>query len=286
MAEQFLHAANPRDVARIVKGHIKRGLSDAHKARPLLEPGDWLNTDPFLVLMEDWFPAGVFDQHPHRGLETVTYVVEGKLDHFDNHGNAGIIGEGDVQWLTAGRGLIHNERPVADLIVHSLQLWVVLPKADKLVPTHYQTILGADAPVRRGPGALLKVFSGSSGNITSGTTNHVPVTMVELRLEPNIDVSQDLPAYYNGFIILLEGDVFVGSSKTVVKVGETGWFTRSAVASTVSIQASAHGARAILYAGLPLNEPLETGGPFVMNTRAEIAEAYREFHAKGERFGL
>jgi redox-sensitive bicupin YhaK (pirin superfamily) len=286
MTEQASAVPNPRDVARIVKGHIKRGYSDAHKVRPLLEPGDWINTDPFLVLMEDWFPAGVFDKHPHRGLETVTYVVEGKLDHFDNHGNAGIIGEGDVQWLTAGRGLIHDERPVADLTVHSLQLWVVLPKADKLVPTHYQTIAGSDAPVRHEPGASLKVFSGTSGSVTSPTTNHVPVTMVELLLEPNVEITQGLPADYNGFVVLLEGDLIVGTSKTAVTIGDAAWFTRSADASSISIQAGATGARALLYAGKPLNEPLETRDPFVMNTVAELDEAYRAFREMGDSFGL
>ncbi|KXV36002.1 pirin family protein [Gluconobacter wancherniae] len=286
MTDHVSSVAVSRDIARVVKGHIQQGYGDGHKARPLVEPGNWPATDPFLVLMEDWFPAGVFDKHPHRGIETVTYVVEGKLDHFDNHGNTGLIGEGDVQWMTAGRGLIHNERPVADLTVHSLQLWVVLPMADKLVRTHYQTISGADAPVRHEPGAILKVFSGKSGAVTSPTTNHVPVTMVELRLEPSVSVTQDLPPDYNGFIILLEGQVFVGPSETEVTVGETGWLTRSTEASSVTIQAGAQGARAILYAGLPLNEPLAAGGPFVMNTQAEIVEAYREFREQGENFGL
>jgi len=102
-------------------------MNATHRVRPLLEFGAWADNDPFLGLMEDWFPRGVFDRHPHRGIETVTYVLEGELEHYDNHGNAGIIRPGDAQWVTAGRGVIHNEIPAEGVTVHSLQLWVNLP---------------------------------------------------------------------------------------------------------------------------------------------------------------
>jgi redox-sensitive bicupin YhaK (pirin superfamily) len=265
---------------------IRTGFSDARNTCLLVENNDWPRTDRFIVLVEDWFPAGVFEDHPHRGLETVTYVIEGELDHFDNHGNAVVIGAGDVQWMTAGRGLLHNERPKYGTSVHSLQLWVSLPRADKMVTAHIQSIAGAAAPVRRELGAVLKVFSGSSGGVTSPTTNHIPVTVVEMLLEPNAEIGQDLPGNYNGFIILLTGDVAIGASKTTIEVGQTAWLTRSSEPSVVPMKAGMRGARAVLYAGLPLAEPLEAGGPFVMNTRAEIAEAFRDFQTQGDRFGL
>ena len=126
-----------RDVARIDRPTVARGMTDTHRVRPLVPPGDWAATDPFLLLMEDWFPEGVFDRHPHRGIETVTYVLDGTIEHYDNHGHSGTIGAGDVQWLTAGRGLIHNEKPAAGQTVHLLQLWVNLPQADKLVPPRH-----------------------------------------------------------------------------------------------------------------------------------------------------
>ena len=85
-------------------------MDDTHRVRPLITPGDWVASDPFLLMMEDWFPVGVFDRHPHRGIETVTYVLEGVIEHYDNHGNQGTAGPGDVMWLTTGRGVIHNEQ--------------------------------------------------------------------------------------------------------------------------------------------------------------------------------
>jgi redox-sensitive bicupin YhaK (pirin superfamily) len=201
-----------RDVARIDKPEIKRGYTDAHRARMLVEPTNWSDTDPFLVLAEDWFPEGVFDKHPHRGIETVTYVIDGKIEHYDNHGNKGIIGSGDVQWMTAGRGIIHNEQPMDGQTVHSLQLWVVLPQADRMVPAHHQLIMDDGVPIRKEPGAELRVYSGASGGVTSPTTNYATVTMVELRLDANVQVEPDLPA----------GEAMIGTSAARVEVGQTG----------------------------------------------------------------
>jgi quercetin 2,3-dioxygenase len=113
-----------RGVARIDRPTVQMGMSPEHRVRPLIPPGDPKATDPFLLLMEDWFPRGVFDRHPHRGMETVTYVIDGRLDHYDNYGNQGSLSPGNVQWMTAGRGIIHNEQPPDGVTVHSLQLWV------------------------------------------------------------------------------------------------------------------------------------------------------------------
>ena len=177
-----------RDMARVDSPDIGRGMSDAHRVRLLVPPSDWAATDPFLLLMEDWFPAGVFDRHPHRGIETVTYVINGTIEHYDNHGHEGTIGPGDALWLTAGRGLIHNEQPGGGKQVHLLQLWVNPPRADKLVPARYQE-LHAALPVRREPGVEVRVFSGTSGSATAPTRNYAPVTMVEVRLEPQAVVA-------------------------------------------------------------------------------------------------
>lgn len=112
----------------------------------VLEPGHWEEFDPFLLLAEDWFQRGTFDSHPHRGIETVTIVLEGHLEHRDNHGGHGLLGPGDVQWMTAGRGVIHAEEPVAGETVHSLQLWVNLPRARKMTEPRYQD-LGREEPI-------------------------------------------------------------------------------------------------------------------------------------------
>ncbi|RRD22381.1 pirin family protein [Brucellaceae bacterium VT-16-1752] len=275
-----------RDVARIDKPEIKRGITESHRVRPLVEPGDFTATDPFLLLMEDWFPLGVFDRHPHRGIETVTYVVDGAVDHYDNHGNEGLIEAGDALWLTAGRGIVHNEQPANGAPVHLLQLWVNLPAANKLVPAHFQDLRAADMPVRRVPGAEIRVFSGASGSAVAPTTNYAPVTMVEARIEPNARIEQELPAGFNGFIVVVEGAARVGTSAADVQAGQVAWLTRNDAESAITIAAGKDGARAIVFAGQPLNEPVAARGPFVMNTKEELDAGFAELRRTGERFGL
>ena len=281
-------AAFARSVQRIDRPQVQQGMTAEHRVRPLMPAamrGDFAATDPFLALMEDWFPRGVFGKHPHRGIETVTYVLEGRIDHYDNLGHEGVIGPGDVQWMTAGRGLIHNEIPAEGVVVHSLQLWVNLPAADKMTAPRYQDLAGDAVPVRREPGAEVRVFSGSSGGVTAPTTNFTPVTMVEFRLEPGAWVRQDLPTDYNAVVVVLEGAGALGKEGAPVKAGDVAWLTRGedASPSEAAIQAGDKPLRALLYAGRPLREPVVAGGPFVMNTEAQIAEAYADYRAG--RFG-
>jgi hypothetical protein len=247
--------------------------------------GDYAAVDPFLALTEDWFPRGVFGKHPHRGIETVTYVLDGRIDHYDNQGHEGAILPGDAQWMTAGRGLIHNEIPAEGQTVHSLQLWVNLPAAQKMVAPRYQDLVARDMPARREPGAEIRVFSGSSGGVSAPTRNIVPVTMVELRLDAGAEVRQDLPADYNAVIVVLEGAGLVGAKRTEVRAGDVVWLTRGedAAPSEVEVAAGDRPLRALLYAGRPLREPVVSGGPFVMNTEAEIEQAYADYRAG--RFG-
>src|SRR3982750_4450536 len=114
--------------------------------RPLVAPGYWADYDPFLLLMEDWMrEPGGFPDHPHRGIETVTLVLDGELRHADNRGNSGVLGADDVQWMTAGRGIIHAELPHQDSVSHTLQLWLNLPAAKKMVESHYQDLLAERA---------------------------------------------------------------------------------------------------------------------------------------------
>lgn len=252
---------------------------------PAAMRGDYAATDPFLALMEDWFPRGVFGKHPHRGIETVTYVLEGRIDHYDNLGHSGAILPGDAQWMTAGRGLIHNEIPAEDDVVHSLQLWVNLPATHKMTEPRYQDLAGAAMPARREPGAEIRVFSGSSGGVTAPTKNFTPVTMVEIRLDPHASIRQDLPADFNAVVVVLEGAGAIGADAKTVAAGDVAWLTReeSAASSEVEIRSADKPMRALIYAGRPLREPVVAGGPFVMNTQAEIDQAYADYRAG--RFG-
>ena len=275
-----------REVARIVSPPIGRGLTGAHRSRPLISPGDWVFTDPFLVLMEDWFPEGVFDRHPHRGFETVTYVIEGRIEHYDNHGHRGIICAGDAQWLTAGRDLIHNEVPMDGRLAHTLQLWVNLPAKDKLVQSHYQDLLAASTPTRREPGVEVKVFSGSSGSTRSTTTNHAPVTLVEFTLNQGRSVDLDLPAGFNGFVLVMEGDARIGAARTMLSAGQLAWLTRHKEASSALVRGGDVPTKGLLIAGAPIGESIAAQGPFVMNTEAQLREAVLEYRAQGDAFGL
>jgi redox-sensitive bicupin YhaK (pirin superfamily) len=278
-----------RSVARIDHPAAKTGMTPEHRIRPLVASGDPNATDPFLALMEDWFPRGVFDKHPHRGMETVTYVIEGRLDHYDSYGNEGSILPGNVQWMTAGRGMIHLEQPAEGVTVHSLQLWVNLPAADKMVEPSAQNLVAADLPLRREPGARIRVFSGKSGDVVAPTRNYAPVTMLEIQLEAAARVRQELPADYNAFIVVLEGDGLVGSEQSPVHAGDVVWLTRTDDdgVSEVEIAGGTAPLRALLFAGRPLREPVVAYGPFVMNTEEEIHQAYADYLAgRFERSGV
>ena len=254
------------------------------KVGHVLPPGYWEDFDPFLMLAEDWFQQGTFDFHPHRGIETVTYVIEGKLKHEDNHGGVGVLEPGDVQWMTAGRGVIHSEDPLPGETVHSLQLWVNLPRDHKMTEPRYQDLKAAQMPLRKEEGAEIRVFSGESGGVKADTLNHVPVTYVELFLEPGATVAQDLPGHFRGFVYVLEGEGTFGAEQTPGKPNQVLWIETVEGAddpSTVT-EITVHATkkmRALLIAGAPLNEPVVARGPFVMNTQEEIKQAFDDYYA-------
>ncbi|MBV9215911.1 MAG: pirin family protein [Acidobacteria bacterium] len=270
-----------RQVSRIDTSQV-RELGGDHQLRPLVLPGNWAETDPFLLLAEDWYGAGAFDDHPHRGFETVTYVVDGTLSHHDNQGNHGMIRPGEALWLTAGRGIVHNEDAVDR--VHTLQLWINLPRVAKNVRANYQELRAVMVPVRKLPGAEVKVFSGRSGDVVMPTSRFAQVTMLEIQLDPDASFSEVLPPGYNCFIVMIAGNGWIGT--TPAQEEQVAWLNREIEESQVRLKGGSKGLRAILYAGLPLNEPVAAKGPFVMTTDAEIAEAYSEFQKQGERFGL
>ena len=254
-----------RRVERIDHPTVQAGMTPEHRVRPLIPSGNSEATD---LLMEDWFPRGVFDRHPHRGMETVTYVIDGRLDHYDNYGNKNSLTPGNAQWMTAGRGIIHNEQPPVGVIVHSLQLWVNLPAADKMVEPRTQDLVAAELPLRREQGAEIHVFSGKSGDLIARTNNYSPVTMLEAQVESGAHVRQELPADYNAFLVVLEGDGLIGGDQTPMHVGDVVWLTRTDEdgLSEVTVAGGTAPLRVLLYAGRPLREPVVTQGPFVMNT--------------------
>lgn len=255
--------------------------SNIHTASPILAPGNWLEYDPFLLLMEDKFGKGAFDVHPHRGIETVTYIIDGRLKHYDNKTGAdGLLEKGDLQFMTAGSGVKHNESPPEGEQVHTLQLWVNLPRKNKITEPRYQNLRAQEVPVNQKEGVLIRVYSGSSGDVVSNTLNYVPVTFVEMVLEKGASVIQDLPGSYNGYIYVLEGSGTFGENQVEAKKGEAMSLGSADEEKLSGIQVSANEKlRFILFAGEPLKEPVVAYGPFVMNTEEEIQQALRDYQA-------
>lgn len=268
-----------RGIAEVWEAVARPGGGPHLKAAPVLEPGRWADFDPFLLMMEDWFQSGSFDFHPHRGIETITYVIEGRLKHEDTKGGDGVLEPGDVQWMTAGSGVLHSEDPLPGETVHSLQLWLNLPKESKMAPPRYQDLKAADMPLREEPGVRVRVFSGSSGGVTAETANYVPVTFVELRLEAGATVAQDLPGEYSGFVYVLEGSGRFGADETPARARQALWLGDAGGAARSELVVRADEPLvAVLAAGRPLREPVVAQGPFVMNTVGEIKQAFLDFY--------
>jgi redox-sensitive bicupin YhaK (pirin superfamily) len=268
-----------RSIARIIDPAFSGGHVGGHRSRFLIDGRDASDTDPFVLMAEDWVPRGAFSQHPHRGIETVTLVLEGALEHSDSAGNGGVIEADDIQWMSAGRGVIHEEIPPPDTLTHALQLWVNLPASAKMTQPRYQYLEGPTLPVRREPGAEIRVLSGRSGEVASPTLNYVPVTAIDARLEPGASFSQALEPGANGFVMVLNGRVTIGQSDQALTAGQLAWLTRDDApdGSAVLIEAGDSPSRVLLFAGKPLREPIVFGGPFVMNSQAEIVQAFSDY---------
>ena len=270
-----------REVARIDDPQFVSGQAAGHRARRLIDAPDAAFADPFVLMAEDWTSQGAFAFHPHRGIETVTYVIEGAIEHRDNAGYEGVIRAGGVQWMTAGRGIQHEENPPAGTMAHTLQLWVNLPAAEKMAVPRYQNLEPSALPVRNEDGVEVRVFSGAYGDMVSTTLNHHPVTMLEVRVENDGAFRHSLSATDNAFVYVLEGAVEIGSTGGLLEAGQLGWLTRSEEpgSSELTITAQGTAGRFLLFAGQPLREPIAFGGPFVMNTQAEIQQAFADYRA-------
>ncbi|HTM82218.1 pirin family protein [Asticcacaulis sp.] len=268
-----------RGVARISDPATSLTGMPGYKGRRLIDAGDPDFADPFLLMSEDWVPYGAFAVHPHRGIETVTFVIEGVLEHYDSAGHRGAINAGDAQWMTAGRGVLHEENPPPGTTAHALQLWVNLPAASKMTEPRYQDILRNAAPSWRQDGVEVKIFSGAMDGIAAETLNHVPVLMLEVRLQPEAAFQLFLPGSDNAFVFVIEGAVKVGADATAISVGQLGWLTRSEAygLSQLSLRSTKVPSKLLLFSGPPLGEPVVFGGPFVMNTKEEIRQAFRDF---------
>ena len=247
--------------------------------------------DPFLLLDEmgpmDLGPgqARGAPDHPHRGFETVTYLLAGRMEHGDSRGNRGKLTPGDVQWMTAGSGVVHSEMPEAEFAarggrMHGFQLWVNLPRRDKMMTPRYQEVPAAKIPVGRSADgrATVRVIAGESLGARAVIDTRTPIAYFDVELEPGAALEQPLGEDFNAFAYVVEGEGLFGPERTAARPHELVLFRNDGEAARLEAPAGSR-LRALLVAGKPLDEPVARAGPFVMNTRAEVVQAFEDFQA-------
>lgn len=263
-----------RQVSRIGRV-IPQGPNSQVEAKQLVIGAEgWEKTSPFLFLSEDWFgrPKG-FETHPHRGMQTVTIVLEGALEHRDHAGAHGILRAGDVQWMTAGHGVLHSEMPYDDETAHTLQLWLNLPAKLKMIPARYQDQRLENTPVRMVPGGKVVVYAGRSGDMSHPHGSDYPMSLLDIRLGAGARLAQEVSKRDRGFVYVLDGRAAIGGKD--VRKGGVAWF-EPGEGSELMLEANEH-LRGLFFAGEPIYEPAVAYGPFVMNTRQEIEQAFRDY---------
>jgi redox-sensitive bicupin YhaK (pirin superfamily) len=273
----------PRPVERLIAGqHTSDGAGV--KLVRVLTQNLQRRLDPFLML--DAFGTenpgdyiGGFPDHPHRGFETVTYMLDGRMRHRDSAGHEGLLSSGGVQWMTAGRGVIHSEMPEQDEgRMEGFQLWLNLPARDKMCEPWYRDIPAGEIPLARAEGVEVRVIAGQALGVSGAMQREATApTYLDLHLEPGARFEQPLPASHNAFAYVYRGELQVGPAP--VPRQRMAIFANAPGCDGVALQAGPHGARAILVAGQPLNEPIAQYGPFVMNTHEQLIRAVEDFRA-------
>lgn len=268
---------SPRTIEKQVSGRPAVDGAGVRLVRVLGSP-TVIDFDPFLLLdafdstnPDDYIKG--FPLHPHRGIETVTYLVEGRVEHEDSLGNKGVIVGGGCQWMTAGRGILHQEMPKASARMLGLQLWVNLPKKDKMAPPKYRDITPDKMPAVKEPGVEVRVLSGEYGG-TAGAmrADYVDVTFLDVVLDAGASWSVATRRDETLFVYVLEGDCSDGIGTPVNK--------RQAVLFTpgdrLTLKGGRERSRLVLVSGKPIREPVAWGGPIVMNTDEELREAFEQ----------
>ncbi|MVF21777.1 pirin family protein [Methylocaldum sp. BRCS4] len=274
-----------REVERLVTGNA---VSDGAGVKLLrvLTPDLQRRLDPFLMLDEfrsdnpDDYLAG-FPDHPHRGFETVTYMLAGRMRHRDNAGHEGLLAAGGVQWMTAGRGIIHSELPEQEQgLMHGFQLWINLPAREKMTEPGYRDISAEAIPsTTTAEGVTIRIIAGSVAGIGGAVRREATEPLyLDLEMPAGSAYEAPIPGGHNAFLYVYEGEVGVGTRGEPVRARQLAVLTNRADADGVRLTAS-RGARSLLVAGRPLNEPIVQWGPFVMNTRDEVEQAMHDFRS-------
>jgi hypothetical protein len=263
--------------------------------RRAFEGVDLRDLDPFIHLDQigevDYAPGEPKGTpwHPHRGFETVTYMMDGVLRHNDSEGGGGIISDGDTQWMTAGKGILHIETPPEEIVAaggrfHGLQLWVNLPGAQKWVDPRYQDLAGEQVQLlaTSDAGALLRLIAGDLGGTWGPGSTYTPMTMVHASVDPGAQLVLPWPVEHNCLVYVLNGRGTVGVEQRPVQTGQLTVFGAGdalTVAAHPGSQSGSGTMELLLLGGRPIREPVAWAGPFVMNTEAEVRQAFEDFNA-------
>lgn len=282
---------NLRTVQRLITAHRQKEGGGFIVRRPF-PSRDVIQLDPFLLLDEmgpaDYGPGEAVGapDHPHRGFETVTYMLEGSFEHADSAGHRGTIGPGDVQWMTAGRGVVHSEMPSQAIRkeggrVHGFQLWVNLLAKDKMMPPRYQELPSGGIPRAKSEDgrAHVTVIAGEALGVSAAIDTRTPMLYQDWTLQPGADVTLAVPGAFSLFLYVFGGKIFTGSDGREVRDGQAAVYgAGDGVRLFLPADAQEKG-RALLLGGVPLREPVARYGPFVMNTEQEIRQAMLDYRA-------
>ncbi len=277
-----------RSVTAIAPGMVTSDGAGVSMTR-LLGTSQLPRLDPFLLLdmfhsdqPQDYI-AG-FPDHPHRGFETVTYMLAGRVRHEDNKGHRGVIEPGGVQWMTAGRGIVHSEMPEQDKgLLWGFQLWLNLPAVRKMSEPRYQEFDPGQIPTeRRSDGTTVRVIAGETHRGTRGPIQpgETEPRYWDVAIAPNQTFTEPLPPTHNGFLVVYDGQVTVqGDPSTQAQQVQSGELAVLGPGLQIQVKTGETAGKFLLIAGQPLNEPVAQMGPFVMNTQAELMQAYRDYQA-------
>ena len=287
----FASPARSRAVLRVIPS-VRALEGDGFEIRRPF-PTPWIDhVDPFLLLdhMGPFhFPPGEAkgaSSHPHRGFETVTYVLEGEMQHKDSAGHSGTLTPGSVQWMTAGRGIIHDEQPGPTILanggtLHGFQIWVNLPARDKMMPPRYQELPAERIPVARTEDGSVSVvvIAGDALGTQAAIDTRTPIMMLHFTLQPGACHFQAVPEAYNALAYVISGEGRFGTDERPASEGQAVLFGSGDEVRIAAPEDAKEPVSLLLLAGVPLNEPVARYGPFVMNTREELEQAFDDYNA-------
>ncbi len=275
---------NIRKAEQVITGQATTDGAGVELVRVIGQPA-LMDLDPFLLLDAfrsddpDDYIAG-FPPHPHRGFETVTYLLNGRMRHKDNAGNEGVIKAGGIQWMTAGKGIVHSEMPEQEGgLLEGFQLWINLPASHKMTTPAYQEYDQAHIPSESRDGAVLRVIIGKTSAGTHGPVNQ-PLTdplYLDVSLDPGADFVEKLAAGHNAFLYVIDGELILENNSDARLELRRDQLAVLGQGDSVQVQAGDSGARFLLVAGKPLQEPIARGGPFVMNSANEVRQAFADY---------